>query len=223
MAVIMTLQILQVSLFAVPVIALAALGMVILLRPSAALNRRWLLLTFLPLLLANLVSIVMNDAQNEIATLSDWRFWVIVAVDLVLAVGIWVWLRGVALYGLPLAQAELLCKDALEARGYSVAARVGEKRTLLTMAPQATILTVTLADGEQEEIWFTSQAGEVIVRADSRQGMALLRRLLPPLRSHPVTYVFQEHVMGVLYLVLALVLLVFGWIYFFEPRLLLVE
>jgi len=219
---IMTLQILQVSLFAIPVIALAAFGLVILLRPSAVLNRRWLLLTFLPLLLANLVSIVMNNAQNEIATLSDWRFWAIAAVDLVLAGGIWVWLRGVALYGLPLAQAESLCKGALEEQGYSVSARVGEKRTLLTTAPQATVLTVAL-DGREEDIWFTSRAGEVIVRADSRQGMALLRLLLLPLRSHPVTYVFQEHVMGVLYLVLALVLLVFGWIYFFEPRLLLIE
>ena len=47
---VMTLQILQVSLFAIPVIVLIALGLVILLRPVAVINRRWLLLTFLPLL-----------------------------------------------------------------------------------------------------------------------------------------------------------------------------
>ena len=220
---IMTLQILQVSLFAIPVVVLTILGLVILLRPVVVLNRRWLLLTFLPLLLANLAAIVMNDTQNGIATLPDWRFWAIAVVDLALAGGSWVWLRGMALYGLPQTQTETLCKEALEAQSYSVAARVGEKRTLLTTVPQVTILTVTLEDGAQEEIWFTSRAGEVVLRADSRRGMALLRGLLPRLRAHQTAYVFQAHVVGILYLVLALVLLVFGWIYFFEPRLVLVE
>ena len=220
---ILTLQILQVSLFTIPVIVLIVLGLVILLRPVAVINRQWLLLTFLPLLLANLLATVMGDTQNGIAVLPDWRFWAIVAVDLVLAVGIGIWLRGAALYGLPLTRAETLCRDALEAQGYSVSPRIGEKRTLLTTVPQATIFSVTIEDGE-EDIWLTSRAGEVLVRTDSRRGMTLLRqKVLPALRNHQTPYVFQAHAMGILYLVLAVVLLVFGWIYFFEPRLLFVE
>jgi hypothetical protein len=220
---ILTLKILQVSLFAVPVVALIVLGLVILLRPVAVINRRWLLLTFLPLLVANLLAAVVGDTQNGIALLPDWRFWAMVVVDVALAVGISIWLRGVALYGLPLATAEALCKEALEAQGYSVTARIDEKRTLLTTVPQATILTVTI-EGREEEFWLTLRAGEVVVRTDSQRGMALLRqKVLPALRDHQTPYVFQAHAMGVLYLVLAVVLLTFGWIYFFEPRLVLVE
>ena len=220
---ILTLQILQVSLFSVPVIVLIVLGLVILLRPVAVINRRWLLLTFLPLLVANLLAAVVGDTQNGIDLLSDWRFWAMVVVDAVLAVGIGFWLRGVALYGLSMATAEALCKEALEAQGYSVTARIGEKRTLLTTVPQATILAVTI-EGREEEFWLIHRAGEVVARTDSRRGMSLLRRnVLPILRSHQTPYVFQAHAMGVLYLVLAVMLLTFGWIYFFEPRLALVE
>lgn len=219
---ILPLQILQVSLFAVPVLVLVALGWVILRRPVTVLNRRWLLMTFVPLLLANLAAIVMNDTQNAILTLADWRFWAIAAVDLGLAAGIWVWLRGFAVYGLTLPQAETLCRAALKAQGYDVSARVGEKRSLLVTAPQATILTVSLADGE-EELWLAERAGEIVLRADSRRGMALLKGLLSSLRTFPAEYHFKAHTMGILYLVLAVVLLVFSWVYFFEPRLLLVE
>jgi len=220
---ILTLKILQVSLFAVPVIVLIVLGLVILLRPVAVINRRWLMLTFLPLLVANLLATVMGDMQNGIDLLPDWHFWAIVAVDATLAVGIGIWLRGVALYGLPLATAESLCREALETQGHSVTTRVDEKRTLLTTVPQATILTVTI-EGREEEFWLTLRGGEVMIRMDSRRGMSLLKqKVLPALRGHQMPYDFQAHAMGALYLVLAVMLLTFGWIYFFEPRLLFVE
>ena len=220
---VMTLQILQVSLFSIPILVLVILGLVILLRPVAVINRRWMLLTFLPLLLANLLAVVMGDTQNEIAILLDWRFWAIVAVDMVLAVGISIWLRGVALYGLELTRAKKLCREAIEAKGYTVSPKTGEKQSLLNTVPQASILSVTI-EGREEDIWLTSRAGEVVIRADSRRGMSLLKQdVLPALRKVQTPYMFQAHAMGVLYLVLAVVLLVFGWIYFFEPRLLLVE
>jgi len=220
---VMTLQILQVSLFSIPILVLVILGLVILLRPVAVINRRWMLLTFLPLLLANLLAVVMGDTQNEIAILLDWRFWAIVAVDMVLAVGISIWLRGVALYGLELTRAKKLCREAIEAKGYTVSPKTGKKQSLLNTVPQASILSVTI-EGREEDIWLTSRAGEVVIRADSRRGMSLLKQdVLPALRKVQTPYMFQAHAMGVLYLVLAVVLLVFGWIYFFEPRLLLVE
>jgi hypothetical protein len=217
-----TLQIVQVSLFAIPILVLVALGWMILRLPVTVMNRRWLLMTFVPLLLANLAAIVMNDSQNAIQVLADGRFWLIAAVDVALTVGIYLWLRGYSVYGLTLTQAETACREALEAQGLDVSVRVGEKRALLVTAPQATIFTVTLADGE-EELWLTARAGEVVLRADSQCGMALLKDLLPSLRAYPAEYHFKAHSMGVLYLVLAVVLLVFGWIYFFEPRLILVE
>ena len=219
---VMTLQILQVSLFAIPVIVLIALGLVILLRPVAVINRRWLLLTFLPLLVANLLAIVMNDTENGIAPLPDWQFWAFVAVDLALAAGISLWLRGVAVYGLPLTTVEMLCRDALLAQGVEVSPRIGEKRTLLTTEKQATIFTVVI-DGKEEEIWLNSHAGEVVIRADTARGRALVKQVLPVLHKHEAQYAFQYHAMGILYLVLAVVLLVFGWIYFFEPRFVVVE
>lgn len=218
---ILTLQILQVSLFSIPIIVLIVLGLVILLRPVAVVDRRWLLLTFLPLLVANLLAAVMGDIQNDIVALLDWRFWAIVAVDAALVVGIGFWLRGIALYGLTLTTTESLCRTALQAAGYDVSVRIGEKRTLLTTERQATIFTVLIEDAE-EEIWLTYRAGEVIIRTDSARGRALLKQILPTFQKHQAGYVFQYHAMGILYLVLAVVLLVLGWIYFFEPRLVLV-
>ena len=219
---ILTLQILQVSLFAIPVLVLIVLGLVILLRPVAVINRRWLLLTFLPLLVANLLAIFTNDTANGIAVLPDWSFWANVAVDLALAAGISFWLRGVAVYGLPLTVVETLCRDALVGQGIEVSARIGEKRTLLTTERQATIFTVVVG-GKEEEIWLTSRTGEVVIQADSAQGRALAKQVIPILRNHQAPYAFQHHAVGILYLVLAAVLLVFGWIYFFEPRLVIVE
>ncbi|MBG0770934.1 MAG: hypothetical protein H0S82_04460 [Anaerolineaceae bacterium] len=218
----MTLQILQVSLFAIPVTVLIVLGLVILLRPVAVINRRWLLLTFLPLLAANLLAIVTNDTANGVATLPDWRFWANVTVDLALAAGISFWLRGFAVYGLPLTTVETLCRDALIAQGIEVSVRIGEKRTLLTTERQATIFSVNI-EGKEEEIWLTSRTGEVVIQADSAQGKALAKQILPLLRNHQTPYAFQHHAVGILYLVLAVVLLVLGWIYFFEPRLVVVE
>ena len=74
----------------------------------------------------------MNDTENGIAPLPDWQFWAFVAVDLALAAGISLWLRGVAVYGLPLTTVETLCRGALLAQGVEVSPRIGEKRTLLT-------------------------------------------------------------------------------------------
>jgi len=219
---VLTLQILQVSLFALPAVVLIVLGLVILLRPVSVINRHWLLLTIFPLLVANLLAIAMNDTENGIAILPDWRFWAIVAVDLALAVGISFWLRGIAVYGMPLTAVEALCRDALQSQGYEVSPRIGEKRTLLTTENPATIFALKI-EGLDEEIWLTSRAGEVILRADSRRGRTLVKKILPELRKQKVPYAFQYHAMGILYLVLAVVLLVFGWIYFFEPRLVAVS
>ena len=48
------LQNLQLILFSIPVLYLLALGLLILFKPVTVLDRRWMLLAFLPILVDNL-------------------------------------------------------------------------------------------------------------------------------------------------------------------------
>lgn len=217
-----TLQILQIILFAIPILALLAFGLVILIRPITIMNRRWMLLVFLPLLLANLLAIWENDSLNEAAALTDWRLWFILVTDLALGVGLTLGLRGVVIYGMTVSDAAYLLEEALQATGFEVSSHLGEKHTLWGAAKPADILIVKTEKGV-EEIWLTFLAGEVLLRAGSRKGFAILRKMIPIIRSTQGDYEFSARPMGILYIVLGVVFAVLSWVFFFEPRLILID
>ncbi len=217
-----TLQILQVTLFAIPILGLLALGLIILIRPMNIIDRRWLLLVFLPLLLANLLATWENDSLNEVAALTDWRLWLVLVTDLVLGVGLTLGLRGILIYGLNVSDTVYLLAEALHGAGFEVNSHLGEKRSLLAAAQTADILTVNAEKGP-EDIWLTSRAGEVLIRVGSRRGLAILRKAIPAVRSTQSEYAFSEHAIGIIYIVLGVVFAVLSWIFFFEPRLILID
>jgi hypothetical protein len=218
----LTLQILQVALFTLPILTLLIYGLIVLIRPVSVIDRRWMLMVFLPLLLANLLAIWENDSVNAVTALTDWRLWLILLTDVALSVGLTLGLRGVLIYGLTAADAAYLTMAALRKEGFEVESNSGEKRSVWAMPQKAEILSFQ-TEGETEEIWFTSRAGEVLARMDSRRGMAALRKSLPAIRNVQTEYLFSAHAMGVLYLVLGVVLAVLGWIFFFEPRIVLID
>ena len=219
---VLTLQILQVALFTIPILALLVHGLIILFRPISIINRRWMLLVFLPLLAANLLAIWENDSLNEVTALTDWRLWLILVTDLALGTGLTLGLRGMVVYGLSISDAAYLVGEALMALGFDVDSHPGEKRTIWAAAQTAEILTVKTEKGGGD-IWLTSRAGEVMIRADSRKGLAVLRQVFPKVRSSQSEYVFSAHATGILYIVLGVVFAVLSWIFFFEPRLVLID
>ncbi len=213
------LQIVQVALFTLPILYLLVMGLVILLRPVAVLNRRWLLLVFLPLLVANPLAFAEADLRNDVAVVSDWAFWALVGVDLLLAGGgLWLF-RGYSVYGLDEAQVRDGLVEALRAAGRTAAVSQDEQKTLLSKPQNVTTLTVTQG-GAAETIWLTARAGEVVVHTRSRVMMKQLRPALASVGKNQREGGSPQRALGVLYLVVAVVFAVLTWIFFFEPRIL---
>lgn len=213
------LQILQVALFTIPILYLLVLGLVILLRPVAVLNRRWLLLVFLPLLVANPLAFAEADLRNDVTVVSDWAFWVLVGVDLLLAGGgLWLF-RGYSVYGLGEAQVRDGLVEALRAAGRTVAVSQGEQKTLLSKPQNVTTLTVTQGEAAGT-LWLTARAGEVVVHTRSRVMMKQLRPALASVGKNQREGGSPNRALGMLYLVVAVVFAVLTWIFFFEPRIL---
>ena len=216
------LQNLQLILFSIPVLYLLALGLLILFKPVTVLDRRWMLLAFLPILVDNLLAIFGNETLSLAEILRDGYFWLILGADLALGVGIALTLRGQVIYGLSREQVEKALIQSIGEAGYSVASAGGEWKTLWGRTFEAVVITWE-AGGQSRSCAVTSRAGEVMVRVKSRGDRKVLRPFLVEIRNIKNTYDFSQHATGVLYLVIAVVLAVFGWIYFFEPRLVLIE
>ncbi|MCB2214362.1 hypothetical protein KQH50_03085 [bacterium] len=214
------LQVIQVALFAIPTIYFLVLGLLILLKPVVVLSRRWLLLVFLPLLVANPVAFAEANLRNDVAVVTDWTFWALLGVDLLLA-GAVVWLlRGFSVYGLSEVQVRDGVTAALQAAGWQVDVSQAERKTLLSKAQQVTVFTVE-RDGACETFWLMGRAGEVTVRSRSRSVFGHLRPVLAALQATPASDGMQSRALGILYLVLGVVFAVLTWIYFFEPRILI--
>ena len=217
-----TLQILQFVLFVIPVVALITLGGVILLKPVSVVNRRWYLAVFLPILFANSLILLESILLNAGGGLTIWRFWLILLVDVFLIVGVSWYFRGFMVFGLNAADTETILKDALLSKGYVVQQQVGKKSILWGKPWAAQILTVN-TNGSTEDIWITERFNEVLVRVDSSKGLNILKGGLPSLRKVERPYTFEAHAFGLLFLVVAVVLGVLIWIFFFEPQLLILD
>lgn len=212
------LQTLQVALFALPTLTLMVIGIVILRRSVSIVDRRWFLAVLIPLLLANTLSIAAENGQLRL----DWRTWLILAADVILISGA-VWLsRGFQVYGLDLRQVEHILTDSLHTQGFSVSASSAEKQDLWGRTKNARLLTAVKAE-QTHLFWVTSRFNEVLVLPERSPDANLFRRVLPALRAAQVPYDFKAHAVGVLYIVLALVFAVLSWIFFFEPRFILIE
>jgi hypothetical protein len=215
------LQVAQVVLFFLPVLTLVILGAVILLRSVSVIHQKWYLGVFLPLLLATPLSLLENYLVGENAGLMDWRFWLIVAADLLLIVLVFYMLRGWVVYGLPLGAVQGLTAQTLSEQNLAATMVPGQKRSLWGNTLAAIIFQAAGKQGT-DEIWLTERYHEVVLRASSRGAVGMLRPLIKALRQQSPPYDLRRHAVGILFILLGVVLAVFGWIFFFEPRLILV-
>ncbi len=214
------LKTLQLILFGIPVVALVAMGVVILAKPVSVLNRRWYLAIFLPLLLANGLSILENLTVVEAASGGNWRMWLVLVADLALVVGCLVYFRGYLVYGLSGEQTEVSLAEGFRSQGYDVSLGEDKKRGLLGGLRLERVLTL-VKNGHQVAVWVKLRFHEVTLQAGSQDGVRLLRKAIPGLRSADVPYDIKAHASGVLFIVLGVVFAVLSWIFFFEPRLVL--
>lgn len=219
---ILFLQILQLVLFFIPVGALLALGILFLARAVVILNRRWYLFVFIPLIFANPFAVIENSFINDISIMDDWRFWLVIIVDIILLVGGTLLFRGFQIIGLNASETMAVLKDLGKNRYNSVDLHTGEKRTFWGETRNAIILTVQDQE-KQYDVWVMEKQGEVLLQADSVGGTDLIKQAVPVLRKVRKAYVLKDHVLGVLFIVFAVVLAVLGWIFFFEPRLLVID
>ncbi len=217
-----TLQTLQLILFAIPVVVLMGLGAVILVRPVSVVSRRWFLGVFLPLLLANPLALLEDNVQVGGPAVFGWRFWVILIANLVMVVWIVYSFRGFTVYGLTQEEVLTHLTAMLTEQGGSVTSRQGERSSLMGKAREGRVLTFEY-EGGVEEIWIAEHFYEVHIRAESAVGRRYLRGAFASLRKMQKPYNFSRHAMGILFNILAVVFAVFSWIFFFEPRLILIE
>jgi len=216
------LQIMQLILFSLPIIALLGIGVVILLRPVSILSRRWTLAVFLPLLVANPLALLENNYLATSFDTLDWRIGLILVADIVLVVGAFWISQGFMVYGITAPDAEEMLVRTLEEQGLVIEVHSGEKQVLGGRVWHARILSVT-TEGRTEDIWITERYNEILIRADSRVGLGILKKGLPSLRKSTRHYDFKAHAMGILYIILAIVFAVLSWIFFFEPRFILID
>ena len=213
-----TLQILQVVLFAIPTLTLLGIGAAILLRSVSIVDRRVFLGVFIPLLLANTLSILQSETRLQM----NWRAWLILVADLALIAGA-VWAsRGFQVYGLKADDVERILGEALVKQGFAVDIHSGEARDLWGRVREARFLTAH-TDQQKQSFSITPRFNEVLLRGDQRHDERYLRQALPVIKGQQVPYDFKAHTVGVLYIILALVFAVLAWIFFFEPRLILTE
>jgi hypothetical protein len=212
-----TLQILQVILISIPILALLAIGILILSRSVTIIDQRIFLVVFIPLLLANTLAILEGDDLRL-----DWRAWLILVADLVLITSaVWI-LRGSQVYGLEAETVESLLAEAIRKQGFTVVSDHVEKSDLWGRTREACQLTVENGD-MHHQVWITAHFNEVFIRAEHRSSGKVLRPALLALQAEMVPYEFKAHAVGFLYIILALVFTLLTWIFFFEPRLILID
>jgi len=217
-----TLQTLQLILFLFPILSLFVIGGLILIKPVCLIHRRWFLAVFLPLLIANLIAIFENYLVNDGIAVIDWRSWLILAADLALILGIMWAFRGWLVYGLDGDTVQDLLVSYLQSHGLDYEIDSGEISTILGRYSDARLITMHWM-GKDEVIWITERFNEVSIRTGTPRGACILKGALSKIRHTETTYAFKRHATGILYIVLASVFAVLTWIFFFEPRILLIE
>ncbi len=211
------LQILQVVLFSIPILTLLGIGMIILFRTVSIIDRRIFMVVFIPLIIANTLALIEGDG-----IFNHWRTWLILGADLVLIIGSLWFSHGFQVYGLePEAVIDIL-SETLRQQGYTVETMAAQKRDLWGRTRDACILTAQKADNKYP-IWIVTRFNEVSIRTQQRRDSGMLHPIIPVLYQQKVPYDFKDHAAGLLYIVLAVVVAFLSWLFFFEPRLILIE
>ena len=204
-------------MFSIPVLALLAIGILILSRSVSIIDQRIFLVVFIPLLLANTLAILEGDGLRL-----DWRAWLILIADLVLIPSALWLLHGFQIYGLKAESVETILTDTFRQQGFTVTTSTTEKRDLFGRTRDACLLTVENGD-MRHQVSITERFNEVFVRAEQRASGMILRPALSALQCEKGPYEFKAHAVGILYIILALVFTLITWIFFFEPRFILIE
>ena len=213
-----TLTIIQIGLFALPMLSLFGLGVVILVKPVNVINRRWYMAVIAPLLLANPL-VVLDNTLRSVGEISlGWRFWLVLVVDILLLVGLTWRFRGYLVYGLSVSDIEETLARAFESQGLDVRKNIGVKSSLLGWTGDAQVLTV-VEESQPTDIWISERYREVLLQADTKQGYQRLKGELHVIRETDQPYWINAHIMGILFIIFAFVLAVMLWIFFFEPKL----
>ncbi len=215
-------QILQIGFFTIPILGLILLGFLILIKPIFILHRRYNLLAFVPLLLANLLALIEKFTISGGKLALNWQLVLVVAVDLSLIIGgVWL-LRGWQIYGLSQVEAANTLKRWFDERGWTIITENTEKSTWWGTLHQANKGQATRGD-EALTFWLTRQGNQVQLQGENRKAQHYLHQTLSSLQHVEKPDQTRGHLAGVLYIILGIVLAVLVWIYFFEPRLILIE
>jgi len=217
-----TFQLIQLILFFIPVFVLFGLGSLILIKSVLVIHRRWYLGVALPLLLATPFAILEYNQQSPNTLIGDWRFWLILGADLLLIILVFRLYRGWVVFGLNSDEIQTMMVGYFESQAMGVDLSSGQRHSRLGRVWEARVIQVA-GFGQNAKIWILERSNEVILQADSATGACLIKKILPDLRKIEKPYIFNRHTLGILYIVLGVVLAVFGWIFFFEPRLILLE
>ncbi len=216
------LQIVQVILFCMPVLTLLILGVVIWMKTVSVVNRRWYLAILVPLLLANLLAVWVDVPSNGSSVGGSWQFWLTLAVDSILS-GLTIFSsRGALVYGVSAAQIEKALTQAFREKGAKISFRSGERRALLRGKQEARILDIHTTE-QFKQIIILERFNEVLLQGVSRAAMADLRNRLPDQDYPDEIYNLEYRWAGALYIVLAVIFAVSVWVFFFEPRLIMIE
>lgn len=211
----LTLQLLQVFLFSISIITLLGIGVLILVRAVSIINRRVFIILLIPFLLANSVALIESES-----IFINWRTWLILGSNLVLSVGVIWYAHGLQVYGLCPEAIQMVVLEVFNQQGYTVDASTTKKRDFWGKTRDACMLT--LQKGElQHQIWIVNRFNEVSIRTLRQHDSGILQSVIAPLKNQNVPYDFKAHASGILFIVLALVLAVLSWAFFFEPRLIL--
>jgi hypothetical protein len=134
-----------------------------------------------------------------------------------------VWLlHGFQVYGLKAETVETVLAEAFRQQGFTCRTSNTEKRDLWGRTREACLLSVENAH-MRHQVSITARFNEVFIRAEQRSSGKILRSALPALQGETVPYELKAHAVGVLYIILALVFALLTWIFFFEPRFILIE
>ncbi len=216
------IQILQIVMFIIPVVSLWAMGVLLLLRPVIILHQRWRLLVFFPLLAANLLAALENNLYGDAGFTVGWGFWLVIVIDLILGVGLWITSRGFLVFGLSGEEVEAVLTEGYREAGMQVSASEGEASTFLGEKVMVGLLSVE--DGQESVVFkIKDRFYETHIQTDSKSGMGLLKENFPLLRGAKTAPTKKSRATGVLFIVFGLVFAVLSWVFFFEPRLILIE
>ena len=216
------MQIVQISLFAACILGVFTLGLLILVKPILILPRRWFLVIFVPLLAANPLALLEELILPGSSASVDWRLWIILAVDLVFAAAAFVIFRGWQVYGLSKQEIEGALGTWCTQQTWQFEAHDAEKKTLWGGSRTATCIHIT-RESQVFTLWIIDQGSETRLEVETPHARRFLRSILPDLQRVGKPYHLQDHLSGILYIILAVVLAVMAWIFFFEPRLILIE